>query len=864
MNNLIGTQIDHYRIDLLLGEGGMGAVYRAYDLNLARPVALKVMHQHLANRQEFKARFMQEAQSAAGLIHPSVVTVHYFGPSQSLPRQGLLFMVMAYIPGGSLNAHLRQLRQKGQVVQLREVLIFLAQVADALGYAHRQGVVHRDIKPSNVLVQRVESPESELPLRAVVTDFGLAKLMTGGFDTKTDTPLGTYPYMSPEQFLQKPVDGRSDIYSLGVMLYELTTGKYPLDIKSVTDAVLKHQANEKPLPPREAWPGLPIQVEAIINKAIARKPEDRFQTGEAFASRLRDAAKTLADSDVTQFESQHTVKSLGTRLESIESKAEPSRMGFDLPLTSPGDRLIIAQKDHTPRAIPLNKVQLTIGRTKDNDILLDHEDISRHHARLDQLSTGWQVTDLGSTNSTYLDGNKLLADIPEDFPPGKTLRLGPYFLHWQRAEERSASRSVASRPSRVLRSRVTSFQSKTGQIGVDIQPAKLEIIPGGHAQVKVEIFNQGDLVDHYNLEVLGLPRNWVGVNDTRSELMPGTSATLTFDIHPPLDASAREGLHNYKVVVRSASRSGESVTVPGELIVKPFERFSAELHPSQLSHGGITQITIHNEGNAERTYSLAGKDPANAIEFAGVPSGIRVPSGQSAVQQVQVMARERPLVGSQRSLPFQIEVRSASQVAQSLLGQLNVTPLVPAWILPLFGFLCTICLIGAAMFLWPGPDPQVTPSPTAPLTVAASIPPASTGTSPPTETPTLTPTESSTPSSTMTPTNSPTSTPTPRPPNPPINLRIISGDCTGTSIGILYRRYVWSWQDIADNETGYRVILQTEDNFGQGLTIDEILPANATTYSQIDQNVGPLTLYVQAFNSGGTSASIFITATCNP
>jgi len=422
MNELIGRQIDHYRIDALLGEGGMGAVYRAYDLNLARPVAFKVMHGNLASQDEFKARFMQEAQSAAKLNHPSIVTVHYFGASQ-----GLLFMVMSYVPGGSLSTHMRDIQQRGEAVQLREVLLFLAQVADALGYAHRQGVVHRDIKPSNVLIQRLDSSDVGIPLRAVVTDFGLAKLLSGGVETKSDTLLGTYPYMSPEQCLQQPIDGRSDIYSLGVMLYQLTTGKMPLDIHSATDAVLKHHLKEKPMPARQAWHGLPAAVENIIVRAIAHDPADRYQNGEAVAADLREAARSLPDEDITQFESQRNVKSLVTRLEA-EEPAEPSNMGSDLPFPGTSDRFVVAQKDHTPRSIAITKTQLNIGRSPDNDIVLDHPDVSRLHACLEQTSTGWQITDQGSTNGTFIEGNKLLPNIPEPLQPGASAPTAPLLL----------------------------------------------------------------------------------------------------------------------------------------------------------------------------------------------------------------------------------------------------------------------------------------------------------------------------------------------------------------------------------------------------------------------------------------------------
>ena len=287
---LIGQQLDHYRIDRLVGSGGMGSVYQAFDLNLARPVALKVMHAQYAAQPEFQRRFQQEAQAIARLNHPSIVNIYQFGR-----RHGYWYIVMEYVVGLSLGAYIKQLAQRRQVVALGETLDLMAQVAEALGYAHWQGVVHRDVKPDNILIQRLERPwhPDGLPLRAVVTDFGLAKLLQGGVDTQADLMLGTLPYMSPEQVTGDSLDGRSDLYALGVVLYQLATGKLPFDIKSPTDAVIKH-LNEQPPEPHNLHADFPLMVENIIMKALAKKPANRYQTGDELAAALRQASHSLA------------------------------------------------------------------------------------------------------------------------------------------------------------------------------------------------------------------------------------------------------------------------------------------------------------------------------------------------------------------------------------------------------------------------------------------------------------------------------------------------------------------------------------------------------------------------------------------
>ena len=305
-----GQQIENYRIDGVIGEGGMGTIYRATDVYLMRPVAVKVMHQELAEDVTFQSRFLQEARAAARLDHPSIVRIYHFGR-----EPGLLYIVMELIDGLSLGAYLRQLARLNQDVRLEETLSLVAQAADALGYAHRQGVIHRDVKPDNILVKRLDRTDrpGDPPLRAMVTDFGLAKLLEADQDTQTGLLMGTLPYMSPEQVLDLPLDGRSDIYSLGVVLYQLATGQLPLDIRSPEQAMQAHQYEEIPTP-REMHAGVPGGVEAIILRALNRRPENRYQTAEELAVDLRRTAATLGNQEARAFaeDSDSTIVSMVT------------------------------------------------------------------------------------------------------------------------------------------------------------------------------------------------------------------------------------------------------------------------------------------------------------------------------------------------------------------------------------------------------------------------------------------------------------------------------------------------------------------------------------------------------------------------
>ncbi|MCI0727022.1 MAG: protein kinase [Chloroflexi bacterium] len=709
MQNLIGQQIENYRIDALLGEGGMGAVYKAFDVNLARPVALKVMHAHLASQPEFQRRFLQEAQAAARLDHPSIVKIHTFGG-----RQGLFYMVMEFVAGASLAGYIRQLQQSGQVIKLSETLLILAQVADALGYAHRRGVVHRDVKPDNALLKPIEEADQGggLPVRAVVTDFGLAKLLEGGMQTQTGTFMGTLPYMSPEQCLNKELDGRSDLYSLGIMLYQLTTGQLPFDIKSPTDAVLKH-LNEPPPEPQNIRPGLPAGVAGIIKKAIAKNPAERQQSGEELAAALRQAAAGLTDADVTLFAPAQSVVSLATQLlPAGGGVAQPSRLGMDLTALPGQERLLIARAGEAPRSVTLGKNVLTIGRSGENDIVLAVEGVSRQHARLERSSSGgWQVVDLGSTNGTYLEESRLLPDLPEVWQAGQALRVGPYFLRWQQAEGPVAGggvlptrQGVYGGPSIGATARAnvplggTQVYSGSGQLSVVVQPTNIEVAPGSRADVQVELLNQGMTVDHFSLNVEGLPAGWVTVPGQPVQLMPGANGALPLAIHPPPESQSTAGAHRYRLVVSSTSNAQESASVSGTVTVRPFERFAIDMRPMRLRNGGTCRVLIRNEGNSETTYSVVGRDPAEAIAFEQQRGRLKLGPGERGTVDLNLAAKERPFIGGGKTLPFEVQVGTAAGERQSLTGQLDVRPVLPGWLIPLLGILLLVlCLAGGGL-----------------------------------------------------------------------------------------------------------------------------------------------------------------------
>ena len=271
MEDLTGRQFGPYRIVGPLGEGGMAAVYKAYQPSMDRNVALKVLPRHFASDAQFVARFQREAKILAKLQHPHILPVHDFGEAG-----GYTYIVMPFVPTGTLAAIL-----KGRPLPLSRIESIVTQVGAALNYAHARGLIHRDLKPSNILVDESGN--------CLLTDFGLARILEGAATlTATGAIMGTPAYMSPEQGLGEKLDPRTDIYSLGVVLYEMTTGRVPFSAETPMAVVVKHINDPLPMP-RKLNQSLPEAVERVILKALAKSPADRYQTAGEFVKGLAAA-----------------------------------------------------------------------------------------------------------------------------------------------------------------------------------------------------------------------------------------------------------------------------------------------------------------------------------------------------------------------------------------------------------------------------------------------------------------------------------------------------------------------------------------------------------------------------------------------
>jgi len=266
-----------YRVLEPLGRGGMARVYRAYHPQLDRYVAIKVLRSDLVEEEDFLARFKREARAVAALRHPNIVRVFDFDV-----QQGAYYMVMELLEGDSLRTRLNDYRAREEQMPLGDVARVLLDVLEGLEYAHSEGMVHRDVKPGNILLSRSG--------QAVLTDFGIAQIVGGTRYTVSGALMGTLSYMSPEQGLEGECDARSDIYSLGIVLYEILTGDPPFDADTPLAILMKHVNDPLP-PPRKMEPSIPRPLERVVLKALAKRREQRYQTADEMAQALRQAVK---------------------------------------------------------------------------------------------------------------------------------------------------------------------------------------------------------------------------------------------------------------------------------------------------------------------------------------------------------------------------------------------------------------------------------------------------------------------------------------------------------------------------------------------------------------------------------------------
>jgi eukaryotic-like serine/threonine-protein kinase len=681
MNNRIGQLIAHYRLDALLGEGGMGTVYRAYDQKLERQVALKVMHPHIAQQPEFRARLRQEARTAAQLDHPSIVRILDFGE-----YEGGLYIAMEHVSGGSLRAHLQRLQAQQKHLPLAQSFQIGLQIADALHYAHQRNLIHRDVKPGNIILKRLNEPEQpdEQPFRAVLTDFGLVKLQESEGLTLSGVTLGTPSYMSPEQCEGQKLDGRSDLYSLGVVLYELITNYLPFQFRTLSEAIASHIRGEEAPPASRFRPDLPPIIDNLLARALARTPGERFANGREMTEALRSAMHSLSDTP-TRFMARRSNEG------DSQNPVQAAPPGYQLLIATPGQETTVAA---------LVRPVINVGRSAENDIVLAVDGISRQHARVQATADGWQVIDLGGVNGAWLDGRRLPPNQPSPFPIGSVLRLGPYDLTLQGPDAATplplANLPIYEQPTQVTAANETPTprQDKVEPLAIFLAQDQLAVEAGKQIELLLEVVNRTFDYDRVNVRVQGLPSSWLTLPGEFVSVAAGETVQIPILIQPSRAPDTPSGRQRFRVELVSQQNPDVQPAASASLLIESFEDFEVSMEPQQVQLPGVAQVSIHNSGNSLADFSLVGRDLEEMIRFRGERGRITLQPGQVATVDLYLEARQQSWFGGNELFPFEVQVISRRGGRKVVEGNAQAVALLPSWVLivllPVLAFICAL------------------------------------------------------------------------------------------------------------------------------------------------------------------------------
>ena len=375
---MIGKVVGNYKILSELGEGGVGTVYRGVDTMLDREVAIKVLRPELVSQTSVVERFRSEAVTLAKLNHPNIATLF------SLFRHGAeLFMVLEFVQGETIE----DILQRRGAMSCDEAIPIFCQALNGLNYAHKLKIIHRDIKPSNMILTADNVVK--------ILDFGIARLLGSSRMTKVGNIIGTLEYMSPEQIRGEETDARSDIYGLGIMLYEILTGRLPFESENEF-VLMKAHTEETPVLPRQLNPNIPIEIETAIVKAISKNPADRFQDADEFLQTLLDLGFSAAKNPALGFESLYQAKISATRNRQISEKFNSKNYPSDLS---------IEKSDEIQETVsPENEIQPPVILNETSEFFPDE--------------TGAEVSDYPA------DRSQGLAEESPNLPEIKATRLG--------------------------------------------------------------------------------------------------------------------------------------------------------------------------------------------------------------------------------------------------------------------------------------------------------------------------------------------------------------------------------------------------------------------------------------------------------
>ncbi len=726
-----GTLFEGYRLMRPLGRGWLGEVYTAQNLDGAGIAALRIVVPELTSQPQVMTQFRRLYEKWRRLSHPNILKV-----GELIERDHRMHYEMNLAQSGSVRQLLQA--QNGQLLDLLVVVDIVRQVASALGAAHDANLMHGDLKPENILLSPARAILGRQAYGVLVSDFGVGELQAFTHGVHDRLIVTTPAYMSPEQCRGLRTEVKSDVYALGVVLYELLTNLVPFETRDLADAIDKHQ-HVAPIPPGQIRLDIPQDLEEVVLTCLAKAPEYRYRSARELEQALQGVLSALLP------QGPNPTVVLPDIPEPPAPRIEPLRDRAPFP------RLQIAGADgQVFRTEPLQGQMVTLGRAPGNGIVLEHAGVSRHHVSLEVEDAGVFVTDLASTNGTTLSGQALEVRTRTPWPAGGVLRIEPF---WLRLDP----------PQKVV---------QQARIGVLVSDNDLTLTPGELTVLKVQLANTGRTVDHFRMEIEGVPDRWVQNLYTELQLNPGMTSETTLRIVVPREAQYLAATYPVKVLARSRENPADFGYAPMNWELLPFTETKLELSPRRRSAWRRTHydLKITNASNIPVTYNPAVKDDEGQVHQQGLNELMNAPpSGGNLANLIPVrtivsnfIIRLREGMGKVRveALPQNVRVDAGSEFTHRIQVRLPIRwiasprqrslslhpnpdggrdypevmsllhlPVVPLWLLPIVliaGVLFVMWLLQAPSIVTVSvvpvdPKPQVT-QPPQPRTSQSQVP----------------------------------------------------------------------------------------------------------------------------------------------
>ena len=688
MTTLVGRQIGEYRLETPLGAGAVGETYRAVHLRTSAVVAVKVIHARLTTEAEFAKRFRRLLTTLAPLHGTHVLSIREFGEYQTK-----YLIITDLMTSGSLRG---LLQRRSKDLPLWQGVELIRHALHGLSSIHAQGFFHQDLKPENILLDRsaLTPPRGKSGSLSVrVADAALMQLSETGATVGGNMAFGSPVYISPEQCRGAVPDARSDIYSMGVVLYEVATGYPPFQIKTLGDAVEKHLHTPPPAP-RSVSPTLPPALDALILRCLAKKPDDRFASAAELSAALDPIAAAIAPPPAPEVvlrddRPRPIVTLRDDRPATVERSAGPKVVMRDDSLIVPlGASLgVSGSPAPTPAASADPQIRVIFGST----------DLAPPVRKLDSPSVSAPAGGPGPpiVSPAPPDARGGLQSKP---PESGTLVDLP--LRVQRRPTTPEQRPSMLPPDPDERGGVGPAR-RSRRMAVAIQPEVLTLSVGVPAIVRVTIANTGHVVDHFGITVEGVPEGWVELPHKPAQLIPGGRTIVPLKVLVPRACKNRAG--EYHVAVRATSRDkpDESTAAESRWTVATFAASSVTLAPQRVTawRRAALQATISNNGNSPGEFALSATDEEQRLRCVFTPpTSTLEPCGRATV----AIAATVPIrwIGTVQSRPFTVRAQRSAGAGEGAAleapavshGQFVHRPIIPIWVPPLLALLA-MCIV---------------------------------------------------------------------------------------------------------------------------------------------------------------------------